>query len=101
MTLIKSLGGLNAVDTILVLPAGVDAAEAADIAGVYQKLGIKRLIMTRLDCARRLGGVITACLTGPFQLLALSQSARVADGLAPLSPAAFAEILLSAPKGAT
>lgn len=101
VTLIKSLGGLNAVDTILVLPAGVDAAEAADIAGVYQKLGIKRLIMTRLDCARRLGGVITACLTGPFQLLALSQSARVADGLAPLSPAAFAEILLSAPKGAT
>ena len=101
VTLIKSLGGLNAVDAVLVLPAGIDAAEAADIAGVYQKLGIKRLIMTRLDCARRLGGVITACLTGPFQLLALSQSSRVADGLSPLSAAAFAEILLSPPKGAS
>jgi len=101
VTLIKSLGGLNAIDAVLVLPAGVDAAEAADIAGVYQKLGIKRLIMTRLDCARRLGGVITACLTGPFQLLALSQSSRVADGLSPLSPESFADILLSPPKGAS
>jgi len=100
VTLIKSLGGLSAVDAILVLPAGLDAHEAADIAGVYQKLGIKRLILTRLDCARRLGGVITACMTGPFQLLALSQSARVADGLTPLSPDAFADILLSPPKGA-
>ncbi len=100
VTWIKTMGGLNAVDTVLVLPAGIDAAEAQDIAQVYQKLGIKRLIMTRLDCARRLGGVIAACLSGPFQLLALSQSARVADGLEPLSPAAFAEILLQAPKGA-
>lgn len=99
--MMKAIGGLNAVDTVLVLPAGVDAAEAQDIANVYQKLGIKRLIMTRLDCARRLGGVIAACLTGPFQLLALSQSARVSDGVAPLSPEAFAEILLQAPKGAS
>lgn len=97
--MIKQIGGLNAVDTVLVLPAGIDAAEAEDIANIYQKLGIKRLIMTRLDCARRLGGVITACLAGPFQLLALSQSARVADGVEPLSPAAFADILLQAPKG--
>lgn len=99
--MIKAIGGLNAVDTVLVLPAGIDAAEAQDIANVYQKLGIKRLIMTRLDCARRLGGVITACMAGPFQLLALSQSARVADGVQPLSAAAFAEILLQAPKGAS
>lgn len=97
--LIKALGGLNAVDAALVLPAGVDAAEAADIAEIYQKFGIRRLIMTRLDCARRLGGVLTACLTGPYQLLALSQSPRVGDGLAPLSAEAFAEILLSPPKG--
>mgnify|MGYP002414117737 FL=1 len=99
VVMIKAIGGLNAVDTVLVLPAGVDAAEAADIASVYQKLGIKRLIMTRLDCARRLGGVIAACLTGPFQLLALSQSARVSDGVAPITPAEFADILLQAPKG--
>lgn len=97
--LIKALGGLKAVDAVLVLPAGSDPQEAFDMAEIYQKLGIKRLILTRLDCARRLGGVITACLTGPFQLLALSQSPDVAGGLTPLSPETFADILMSAPRG--
>jgi flagellar biosynthesis protein FlhF len=99
VALLKSMGGLKAVDAVLVLPAGSDPQEAFDMAEIYQHLGIKRLILSRLDCARRLGGVITACLTGPFQLLAYSQSPEVAGGILPLSPETFADILLSAPRG--
>jgi flagellar biosynthesis protein FlhF len=99
VTLLKAMGGLKAVDAVLVLPAGSDPQEAFDMAEIYQHLGIKRLILTKLDCARRLGGVITACLTGPFQLLAYSQSSDVAGGILPLSPETFADILLSAPRG--
>ena len=99
VALLKALGGLKAVDAVLVLPAGSDPQEALDMAEIYQKLGIKRLILTKLDCARRLGGVMTACLTGPFQLLALSRSSDVTAGLIQPTPESFAEILISAPRG--
>ena len=41
---------------VLVLPAGLDPAEAADQAQAYVAAGARLLVATRLDLARRLGG---------------------------------------------
>lgn len=70
---------------IAVLPAGLDPAEAADLAGAYREAGADVLVATRLDCARRLGGVLAAAAEG----LALAEAGigpGAADGLVPFTP---------------
>ena len=47
---------------VLVLPAGLDAAEATDLARAYSAAGARLLVATRLDLAHRLGGILAARL---------------------------------------
>lgn len=78
---------------VLVLPAGLDAEESGEIARAFHALGARHMIATRLDAARRLGGVLAAAAAG----LALSEagtSPLVHAGLAPLCPATLAARLL-------
>ncbi len=81
---------------VLVLPAGIDAAEAADIAAAHREIGAARLVANRLDGARRLGGVLAAADAG----LALAEAGigpGVADGLVPLTPELLGARLLQGP----
>ncbi len=78
---------------VLVLPAGLDAEEAAELARAFHALGARHLIATRLDIARRLGGVLAAAAEG----LALAEAGvgpQVAEGLVPLTPARLAARLM-------
>jgi flagellar biosynthesis protein FlhF len=79
--------------TALVLPAGLDPQEAADIAAAFKAAGAGLLVATRLDVARRLGGVLAAASAG----LALTEAGigpGAADGLVPMTPALLATRLL-------
>jgi flagellar biosynthesis protein FlhF len=79
---------------VLVLPAGLDPAEAADQAQVYAASGARLLVATRLDLARRLGGILAAAGSG----LALAEAGigpGAADGLLPITPAWLAARLLT------
>jgi flagellar biosynthesis protein FlhF len=70
---------------VLVLPAGLDAEEAAETARAFRLLGCRHLLPTRLDAARRLGGVLAAAAEG----LALTEAGigpDAAGGLALLTP---------------
>lgn len=81
---IAALAATVSGTTILVLPAGLDAAEATDIARAHAAFGTRLLIATRLDLARRLGGILAAASTG----LALTEAGvgpGVADGLQPVT----------------
>jgi flagellar biosynthesis protein FlhF len=83
----------------LVLPAGIDTAEAADIAAAHAVAGATLLIATRLDLARRLGGVLAAAAVG----LALTEAGiapGVADGLTPMTASFLAQRLLHIPSSA-
>ena len=80
----------------LVLPAGLAAEEARDLAACYQSLGCETLVSTRLDAARRLGGVLTAASTG-LRLSEAGVRASVMEGLAPMTPAFLAARLLDLP----
>jgi flagellar biosynthesis protein FlhF len=73
-------------DIALVLPAGMDPAEAADIARAFAAIGARCLVPTRLDVARRLGGVLAAAAAGPLALAEAGTGPGAADGLTPLSP---------------
>ena len=84
-------------EPVLVTAAGGDPIEAAEIAACFAPLGVRRLVATRLDVARRLGGLLAAARSGPFSFAEASASAQVARGLAALTPALLARLLLGEP----
>lgn len=94
---LKQLGEfakLHDVEPVLVLPLGIDANEAQEIAGVFSFLDIERLLITRVDCARRFGGVLSAMTAGQYALSHVSQSNRVGDGCPTMNAELLAHLLL-------
>ncbi|MFQ3622545.1 MAG: GTPase [Acetobacteraceae bacterium] len=90
--LIEAVGA----DAVLVLPAGLDPGESAETAEAMARRGVRHLLPTRLDLARRLGGVIAAAAAG----LAIAEGGTgpgAADGLVPLDPATLETWLLAPP----
>jgi flagellar biosynthesis protein FlhF len=76
----------------LVLPAGLDPADAEDLATGFMDLGATSLIATRLDQSRRLGGLLAAADRG-LAFTDAGISAAVANGLTKVTPAFIAERL--------
>lgn len=74
------------IEPVLVLPAGMDASESGEMARVFSALGVHRLLPTRVDIARRLGGLLAAAHQGDLAFADISMTPQVAEGLHPLSP---------------
>lgn len=94
---LKALGelaGLQGVEPILTCPAGMDAAEAQEMAGVLGFLGIERMIATKVDATRRLSSLFAAQQAGGLALANLADSAKPTQACAPASPAALARLML-------
>jgi flagellar biosynthesis protein FlhF len=92
----RVLAEITKATVALVLPAGTDACEAADLAAAHAGAHATLLIAMRLDLARRLGGVLAAAATG----LAFAEAGigpGVADGLVPMTPSLLAQRLLRTP----
>lgn len=89
------------IEPVLVLPAGLDADESADIARAYREVGVTRLIATRLDMSRRFGCVLAAADAGGLTLAELSATATIKDGLTPATPQAFANLFVPQPSSGT
>jgi len=81
----------------LVLAAGGDPAESADIAQAFRASGATHMVATRLDLARRLGGTIAAAAAGSLFLAEAGIGPGAADGLVTLTPALLAERLSRSP----
>jgi flagellar biosynthesis protein FlhF len=84
----------QAMDPILAISAGGDAREALEVAQAFRSLGAKRLIVTRVDAARRLGSIVAAADAG-LTLCQISTSPYVADGLAAINPVILAGLLIN------
>lgn len=85
---------IDDLDITLVMPAGYDCEEAAEAAKVFASIGAQRLLITRLDAARRLGSVLVAADVAHLKFCDLSMTPHVADGLRPLNPVSLARLLL-------
>jgi len=83
-------------DPIAVLPAGGDAADCAEAAIAFAAVGAARLIVTKIDTARRFGGFLSAAQAGGLALMAAGASPNIADGLLPFDPVSLACLLLPA-----
>lgn len=94
---LHALASVAAAAIVLVLPAGIDPGEAAELAQAHAALGARRMIATRLDLARRLGAVPAAAHAGALALTEAGIGPGAADGLAALTPALLAARLQRAP----
>ena len=91
---LRGLASAAAARMVLVLPAGLDPIESGELAEAFAESGASLLIATRLDVARRLGGILAAADTARLPLTEGGFGAGAADSLVPLTPALFAERLL-------
>ena len=82
--------------TVLALPAGLDPAEARELADAFAEAGATLLIATRLDLSRRLGGVLAAA-SAKLALTEAGVGPGAADGLQPLTPEFLASRLTIPP----
>lgn len=84
----------SACEPALVLPAAMDAYESQDLAGIYVPLGVRAIIPTRIDMARRYGGVLAAAYKGNLVFAEAGISQNVAEGLDQMTPKKLAQYLL-------
>jgi flagellar biosynthesis protein FlhF len=82
------------ISPVLVMPSALDADESGEIARIYSTLGVQSLLPTRLDIARRLGGLLSAAHHGSLIFADASNTPQVADGLIQLSPQRLTQLLL-------
>jgi flagellar biosynthesis protein FlhF len=90
---LSSLLEASRAEPVLVLPAGLGVADCAEIGQIYRALGARRMLATKLDAARRLGGLLAAADAG----LAFAEAGigpTIGQGLSPLSPGGLARLLL-------
>jgi len=78
----------------LVLPAGIDAEEAAEIAMTFEVIGVKQIIPTRLDFARHFGGILSAADRAGLSFTEASHTPQVANGILYLNSKIMAELLI-------
>ncbi|MGE5537882.1 MAG: hypothetical protein ACM30I_04645 [Gemmatimonas sp.] len=91
---VRDLVARTEAEPVLVLAAGGDPDDAAEIAEAFAAIGARRMIVTRLDAARRLGGVLSAAACG----LAVADGGigrTVADTLVSIQPMGLARVLLA------
>jgi len=84
-------------EPVLVLPAGLDGLEAADMAEIFAQMGARRFIATRLDTARRYASLISAARAGRLALAGMSRSPYLAEPLETPSSMGLGRLFASLP----
>lgn len=94
MTQITRLIAAADVEPVLVLAAGTDAHDAMDTARAFARLGVRRMIVTRLDATRRFGGLIAAADAGGLAIAEIGASPFVGQGLRPIDATELARLVM-------
>lgn len=94
MQSLRALAGAAGAELVLVLAAGADAMESADTARAFAEIGAARMVVSRLDMTRRLGGILAAALAGRIAIANVSINPQVADGLSRINPVSLAQLIV-------
>ena len=100
MKLLAQLLAAGKMDPVLILPAGIDAEESAEMALTFEVLGVRKIMPTRLDFARRIGGILSAADKAGLSFCGASHTPQVANGILDLTPEKLAQILMPHPQKA-
>lgn len=94
---IEDIVAATGAEPVLVLAAGSEAEDTAEIAAAFHALGARRMIVTRLDAAHRFGGILAAAEAG----LAIAEAGigrTLAETLVAMTPLALARLLIGGPQ---
>lgn len=94
LKILVKLIAAGSIEPVLVLPAALDAYESEDLARIYATLGVEILIPTRIDMARRYGGLLAAAHSGNLSFAETGIAQSVVDGLTEMTPKRFAATLV-------
>jgi flagellar biosynthesis protein FlhF len=92
--LLQDLIGASGAEPVLVLPADTAADEAVILAEGAASLGVRLLLVTRLDLVRRIGGVLAGADSGKLAFIGTSVTPHFAYGLRAFTPEVLARRLL-------
>lgn len=92
--LLARLINADNISPVMVSPAGIEADECGEMARVFATIGAQSILPTRIDVARRIGGILTAAHQGGLRFAEMSNTPKVAEGLTPLSPQRLTQILM-------
>lgn len=84
---------VTGAEPILALPAGLESADSIEIVGNFAAIGVRRMLVTRLDMARRLGSILAVADIG-LAFAGVSVSPRIGTGTTALTAAGLARVLL-------
>jgi flagellar biosynthesis protein FlhF len=94
---LAALAATAKATVVVVLPAGADSTEAAELATAYAETGARLMVATRFDVARRIGSVLAAASAGRLALTEAGIGPGAIDGLAALTPQLLAARLSQPP----
>jgi flagellar biosynthesis protein FlhF len=81
-------------EIVLVMAAGGDPVESAELAAAYAEAGAARLVATKIDVARRYGGILAAAEAGRLAFAGVGSSPEIASGLAALRADQLCRLIL-------
>ncbi len=87
------IGSAN-VEPYLIMPAGGDAEESGEIARACAVIGAYGVIPSRLDIARRFGGVLAAAYHGGLPFADMASTSSVVDGLEAVTPQNLSRLVM-------
>lgn len=95
MSRLSQLIEAGTIEPIMAMIAGTDADESAEIARSFAILGVERMMCTRLDVARRLGGLLSAAQKAGMSFTHASHTPKVTNGLFSMTPEKLAAFLIN------
>ena len=93
---LQELAEAAGAEIVLVMAAGGDAIESAELAAGYAETGATRLVATKVDVARRYGGILAAADFGRLAFAGLGTSPEIASGLGALRADQLCRLILPA-----
>jgi flagellar biosynthesis protein FlhF len=96
LALLRELAEAASAEIVLVMAAGGDAIESAELAAGYAEAGATRLVATKVDVARRYGGILAAAEAGRLAFAGIGASPEIASGLGTLRADQLCRLILPA-----
>jgi flagellar biosynthesis protein FlhF len=93
---LRELAEAAGAEIVLVMAAGGDAVESAELAAGYAEAGATRLVATKVDVARRYGGILASAEAGRLAFAGVGTSPEIASGLGTLRADQLCRLILPA-----
>lgn len=83
------------LEPVLVLPAAMDGEECADVCLAFRNIGVSRVIISRMDVCRRVGGMLGAIERTGLKIAGFGASPYIADLLETATATELARRMIS------